>query len=339
MFKILPLNEILKFEYKMNNSTIIKSIFKGVFILLGISLCSCSSDDDNSDSVTKPIKLTLKSSKTEIIPFEYIKVSIEQDLESLSNNYDSITWRANGTAYSGFLWDTEFRDDEERDIRLSDYRLGKHKAYVQGYKDGSIISIDSIEYTVNKSNNDFIRINWKESENNQYFHYTTGHSPINYMSTDTWNYHIGGVSINFYHIVDVDKNKKEYVKMDIVPWAFLSSVSPRMANTVPDINDFDWHDESEQGNIARYQMEYDFFHNYLTELFGASKFIYEGDDITKNTLEDEFSGRFTYRYSNDFYPVEIWETPSTYICLMQANNNRGTYNQRGICCVVAQPRK
>ena len=110
-----------------------KSLYDGIlgvalFLMIGV-VYSCSSDENLNDPVVCPVDATirLKASKTTIMPFEDIKVSVDVDSEILKDNYDSIRWFANGVAYAIFTQLPWSDDDSRRDIRVTDYLVGKHK--------------------------------------------------------------------------------------------------------------------------------------------------------------------------------------------------------------------
>lgn len=314
-----------------------QNLFKSILLLtmlfLGLTFTACS-EDDNEVTVKKDPTLKLVAAKTEIVPFEDVKVSIDVDFDLLLENYDSITWKANGVAY-GFFQNPWYSIDEQRDIRLTDYRVGVHKAYVLGYKDGSVISKDSIEYKVNKPQGDFISISWNKNTKNEYFSYTTGLTPDRYLPTNgVWSTVTGGVCLNLDHFVE-DENG-EYAILQFVPWRSSRNVEIE----VPDFNDFHWGwDYNKDDQEPRYAMEYTFHHTYLTELYGEPTLVYNGDDVTQTTLMDEYKKRFKQSSQSQFYPVEIWETPTSVICLTRANNQHGGVNQKGISLVIAEPRK
>lgn len=314
----------------------IKNLFFITALTLGFSFSACSDDEHNDTS--KDATLKLISSKSEIVPFEDIKVSIDVDLELLYNSYDSITWSANGAASDyGFFGNQWSQLDDERDLRITDYRFGKYKVYALGYKDGIVISKDSIEYQVNKPSGDFMSIRWGQSTKNQYLSYVTGVTPNQYLPTyEGWT-KIGGVRLDLdYFVENIDV---EYAILRFMPWTSSSNLRTSKDGTIPDVNDFDWHDRTEKGNLARYDIEYTFHHNYLVELYGAPKLVYSGDDVTQTTLQDEYDARFSYKLETSYYPVEIWDRPGSSICLVRANNQRGLVNQAGISLVVAQPHK
>ncbi len=296
--------------------------------LLIILLSACSDSDDPY----KRFALKLNSSVYQIEPLQDIPVYINLDRDVMFATYDSICWHANGQAH-------RYMGDDFNGIILTDYKLGKHKAYLFGYKDGAVLSKDSIEYEVVPPTGDFIHIKWGKQTRNQYYAYITGMTPEIEIPKGTWEYAHGGVRLKLSH--NVELTKKEYATFDLLPWASYSSFK-YMTRAIPDINDFDWHkniDIEDLEDTARYDMEYAFFHNYLKEFYGDPILTYDGEDITQTTLWEEYSERFNYTPWSDYYPVEIWSTPTTFICLIRGNNRIGGVNQKGICLVVAEPRK
>lgn len=316
------------------------SQFKSILILgilaMGIGFSSCSNDDEEIVSLPKDAKLKLKAEKQQIVPFEDLKVSIDVDLDLLYEHYDSIQWKANGVAYHpwGNPWENI---DEERDIRLSDYKIGKHKAYALGYKDGKVISKDSIEYEVVKTNGDFLSARWNTAKKNSYLCYTTGMTPNQFLPTHSGWTKIGGVMLQLNHTVQTAN--REYATLLFLPWAFDTNLKSTRLKSIPDINNFEWHTERDPGDIERAKIEYEFLHNYLVEFYGEPALTYSGDDVTQTTLKEEYAKRFDYVDQDGFLPVEIWETPSSVICLSTINNRIGGKNQKGPSLVIAQPRK
>lgn len=315
-----------------------KSLYEGIlgvalFFIIG-GVYSCSSEEDLGEVVVCPVGTTirLKATKTTIMPFEDIKVSVDVDLEILKDNYDSIRWVANGVAYAIFTQLPWSDDDSRRDIRVTDYLVGKHKVYAFGYKNGAILSKDSIEYEVKKTYRDFISINWSEKEADQYFHFTTGRTPINYMPDNT----ITGVTLCLSHIVE--RQDIQYATLGFIPWSY-EPLRETKSVSIPDITGIDWMDESREGRRVRCETEYLFLRNYMTDLYGAAQFVYDGNNVTETSLTDVYRERFSYKYPSDCYPIEIWETPSSYISILCYNDYMNGENKRGPSLVVAQPRR
>ncbi|MDU1891287.1 MAG: hypothetical protein E6767_11405 [Dysgonomonas sp.] len=306
-----------------------------LFSFISLSfLCSCS-DDDKDEIKEKDATLKLISSKAEIAPLEEFKVNIDIDADLFYNSYDSIVWEANGTSYNWLEASLLFQHG--REIWLTDYKIGKHKACVFGYKDGIIVSKDSIEYSVKQTVRDFLELKWGQNTINQHFTYTTGITPTKFLSGNAFQCKKGGVCLNLSHWVE---EKNEYATFHLMPWSSSSSIKNSKIKSLPNINDFDWHNESERGDhTERYQIEYEFLHNYIVEYHGEPQYVYEGNDITQTTLMEEYNKRFRTKIKSSFYPEEIWVTSNSVICLLRANNYMGGVNEKGICEIIAEPRK
>lgn len=323
----------------------INYLFKSFFYILPFILVggvySCSSDEEDDGMIVCPIEeygIKLKQSKSFILPFEDIKLSIDVDSEILKNNYDSIRWVANGAAAFAFgrsPWWNE--DDDMRDLRITDCIIGKHKAYALGYRNGVVISKDSVEYEVTKPYADFISISWSEKGVNQYFYFTTGRTPANYLPIQNEKEIIMGVTLSLNHIVE--KKDIQYAKLQFTPWVTELLAVKTKSVDLHDFINIDWLDDSYEGRRIRCNTEYAFFCEYLRDLYGVSQFIYEGEDVAQTTLIDEYKKRFSYIYPSDCYPVEIWETPSSYISILCYNDKRETQSERGPSFVIAQPRR
>ena len=305
-----------------------------MFPLVFISCSDSYSDNDND--FFQNTKLKLIASKIEIEPFDDMKISIDVDNQILTENYDSIIWKTDGTAYSSFgkIW----LNDDGRDLRVTNYKIGKFKVYALGYKDGVVFSTDSVEYEVKKPTGDFISIKWNVNKYNQYLHFTTGQTPPKYTQNNNWSLIFGGVSLILSNIVEDSEN--EYATLEIWPWGSFGR-----ATNVPDIDDFDWlkyiafGDFDNEAYKDRAAFEYKFLHAYLTDLYGASNYIYEGKDPSKTDLVEEYNQRFANVSRSNFYPCEIWDTPKSHISLLVSYSQSIEGPARGICSVIAEPRK
>lgn len=315
-----------------------KSIFSylALSVLFCLASCSDKGEDLLNDSLSgKDPSLKLLYSQQEIEPFGIINLEIDNDQETLIEAYDSIRWIANGITNTHFIVSFEYLDFRMR-ISLTDYLVGEHKAYVLGYKDGKVISKDSMEYRVNMPNKDFLNIRWKQQNRNQYFECVSGLTPYRYVFYDGREDRLQGLDLNLNHCVE---GVKEYASMSFLPWTATLLRSVRAAK-LADIVEFDWLNDSVEGSIARGKFECAFFHDYFTDLYGEPKFIYTGDDPKETTLQEECDKRFSCEIDSGYYPVEIWETPTTYICITQGASWLGPYGgQRGSCIVFAQPRR
>lgn len=312
--------------------------------LVGLNACS---DDDNDDNnfIANNSKIKLIANKTEIEPFEDIKVSIDVDLELLLSAYDSIRWETNTSAYGSFssLGFFILGLNNHKDFNITDYRIGNFKTYAFGYKDGNIISSDSIEYEVKKSTGNFINIRWNkwnDSQRSETFSCTTGLSPYQYIKEPNGRLSLSGVELKLYH--SITSKNIEYAELGFTIWSYEVSNYTR-SQTVSNINDFDWsYSLTDKYSLEKYRaqalFESDFFHNYLTDLYGISNYIYEGKDPSQTTLIDEYKQRFANNRNSDFYPCEIWQTSTSYICLLVSQAQLGEGLERGICKVIAEPR-
>lgn len=317
-----------------------KLMHLSIFVALLGLFSSCDKEDPIKGEIPKA-KVKLKANKSEIYPFEDIKVTVDMDAETFTNTYDSITWQANGVAYDFFNpW---YQEDEWNDRRFTDYRLeGIHTIYAFGYKDGIMISKDSIKYEMKKPKGDFLNFRWGQNKQNEYLYYKTGLAPGNYVpSNDPDRTKMAGVSLHCYYVVE--NTQKEYVQMEFWPWtsSFPSFMKANNKLTIPNVNDFDWHKGSEdyyEENPDRYNFEGEFFYNYLTELYGSPKLVYTGMDIRDTDLVDEFNTRFVYSFDYAPYPEMIWETPTAYICMLRAYTRSEVAKHRGIVRIIAQPR-
>lgn len=303
----------------MKKNSLIKII---LFLIISISIISCS--DDNNEILKPNTDLVLKQSKTTITPFEKLTVSIDLDLELLYNAYDSIKWECNGTWMNGIF--TIPDNSDIRDLDVTDYRLGKNKVSILGYKDGEIKSKSSVEYNVVKPTNDFFTIKWGEPEQETNY-YTTSRRVKADNESQRWE----GIRLKTIHF---SKDKPfEHAVLEFYPHSFTSSVYTKSAKekvesiTLPDIDNYDFFQKSGDWNLdielrnKAILMTRSFWHSYITLIYGESIFKYEGEDVRQTTLWEEYNKRFknklveTYPAYGEKYPVEIWETQTTSICL------------------------
>lgn len=62
--------------------------------------------------------------------------------------------------------------------------------------------------------------------------------------------------------------------------------------------------------------------NYITSLYKKPVYLYEGEDVTKTPLTEEYNKRFVKEINeitsleSQLYPVAIWDTPTTHIALV-----------------------
>lgn len=67
----------------------------------------------------------------------------------------------------------------------------------------------------------------------------------------------------------------------------------------------------ENSKAARIQLS-----DYITQLYGKSKFRFEGEDISQSPLLPEYNTRFKNPMKNKYLPIEIWETKTSRFALI-----------------------
>lgn len=317
-----------------------------IIVIICVGSISCS---DNMTEIEKPnTDLKLAINKDEIVPFENLKVSIDLDVDLLHSSYDSIIWFCNGVSYGIFSYPI---DKDERDLDITDYRLGKNKVYTFGYKDGIIKSEAAIEYEVIKPINTFLSLEWGNSEKkNVYYHYRSGRI----IQKNNGDIKGEGLELKILHLKE--NVESEYACLAIescgynpimfrnesfmYSWRTLSKTD-NTESALPDIENYNfsvlWTEYDSDLFKEAYLMTYTFLHNYITLVYGESTLKYNGDDLKETTLWEDYNKRFknpltieTYPGYKDKYPVEIWDTPSSYICLFAV--------QDGFYYVIAEPR-
>jgi hypothetical protein len=302
------------------------------------------SDNETIEPTAEPNPdLKLKIDRTTITPFDKATVSIDVDLELLYNSYDSVMWKYNGTWWNGII--TIPNDDDERDLHITDYRLGKNKVYAIGYKDGAITSQAEIEYEVVEPTKNFFLINWKD-QNIKELNTNRYTSWMRLVKSEDTSLEWHGIQLCLWHFPK--KDTPEYAILDFIPRSVSihglnqqMKANAKTKSTLPDIDNYDFinkmdDDDAEVRKEAR-EMTRSFFHEYITMIYGESILKYDGEDVRQTTLWNDYNSRFKnpldskiYPHGNNNYPIEIWETPSTYICLFSLYT--------GWYYVIAEPR-
>lgn len=290
-----------------------------LFILISLLFANCS-DDDISDMVGKyPVPIKLTASTRVIEPFEKIDIGFIMSDEDLTASYDSIIWISNGLwsnmIFSG-IPDNYNPLDELREKEITDFQIGKHVTKVYGYKNGVIISRDSVEFEVKQPTGDFLCVRWNTAKKDQSQKIVTGLTPVNYNQIRKWVYM--GIS----QMVKTPKIQSEYVVLDYSPW--YSGNNP-------------WVKEE-------HEMEREYtrtlWRDYITSVYGNSSFLYDGSEASQNILWEEYNKRFKNRLSDGsspyigdsgYFPVEIWDAPRASICLY-TNVHGGWYR------IIAEPK-
>lgn len=168
------------------------------------------------------------------------------------------------------------------------------------------------------------------------------------QTEDRWS----SIILDLYHYTKSEL--EEYAILSMMPFSsnfkrtadlekleFASKTRIEGPVSLPDIDTYDFSGKVDYGateedfNEAQ-QMTYSFWHEYITMNYGKSILRYEGDDVSKTTLWDAYNTRFRNKLSeatlmySDVYPIEIWETPTTNICIYAV--------YRGWYYVIAEPR-
>ena len=300
------------------------------YIFAAITFVACSSDENAPEEEVVP-KLEITASNLKIAPFEKLTLTLSPDYDLLWDRFDSLKWVANGSFWDGTITIGLGGDDTSNpnEYDFTDYQLGKHKIFIYGYKNDEIIDQDEIEYEVIKPTGDFFNLKWNQFSGSSY-----QHKSYNYISPSKLTYKgtsrvYTNVRLGLSHTIE---NGNEYVTLRFTPHRATFS------RALPDLESIDWFSDSREDYIARAELEYTFLHEYMNNLYGAPEYIYTGDDVTQTDLMDKYHALFTHEYDPDAYPVAIWFTPTTYICLLQYNSRWEGMNIRAICMVVAEPR-
>lgn len=299
-----------------------KRIYFTLLLILSTFCFFQCSDDKKDIELEAPLKL--KASTQSIVPFEKLTVSIDLESDLIAQAYDSIIWKYNGRWWNGI--NTIPNNDDPRDIYITDYRLGKNKVHAIGYKDGKIKSEASIEYEVIKPENNFFTINWHEKEQETNYYY-----PSKLVNKDDGSLRQEGIWLKAMHFKE--NEQQEYAILDFTPYSFSTAIyktgySSKVKSeniSLPDIDKYDFEvdviTDPERHRQAEL-MTRSFWHSLVTLNYGKSIFKYDGDDIRETTLWGEYQKRFKntlnekiYPKTTDKYPVEIWETSTSYICL------------------------
>lgn len=168
-------------------------------------------------------------------------------------------------------------------LEQSFYLPGKYQAKVTGYRDSLAVSKDSAVVEI-KLDGDFIGINWDIEDEE-----ITSRS-FKFVSLAK------GFTLELFHSLTES------------PYMLLSYK----------INDYSGRD--------KYKEEIDatrpFFYNYITTLYGESASNYDGTDVTKTPLGNEYAERFKNTLTGSatdsipYYPLALWDTPACHIALI-----------------------
>lgn len=295
-------------------------IFLCAFVL---SLFSACSEKEVPEELPQ-VKIKLIAENNKIAPLEKLALTVSPGLDVLSHHFDSLVWDAKGTYWDGIVYIGGGNPKGPNDFYFTDYEFGKHSIRVNAYKDGKIVDQDAIDYEVIKPSGDFLNVKWgEENQLGSADTYRTFAKPVVGSEYEEYTY----ISLSLYYAVD-----KNYAILKFEPTHVIS-------RGLPDIESIDWFDDNySEGTTQRGKFEYEFLHEFLVGIYGVPKFVYEGNDVTQTTLFEEYNKRFTYNNDSKLYPVEIWDTPTSSICLMTYVSHIRGEKVKSFCWAIAQPK-
>ena len=291
-------------------------------IILPQILLFSSCNDQNKDIIaSKNLKIT--ASKLVIEPFDTIVLTLNLSKENIRLKYDSIFWIGDGQANEPLfnsLDSTIIINNQYVALKKSvtDYRIGKHKVYIKTYKHKIASLADSIEFEVRYPTGDFLSFKWSEKKAEYLF----------FNPNLTQEYKNFGTYLELIKSFD----SKNYPTARLEFWGWCSVVnSDKSGQTNLDLL---YNTQAKRNTIRQ------FYHNYITEIYGKSTFLYE-DSISQSPLRSEYEKRFKYqiRSVEPFadYPLEIWDTPTAHIALISMGDD--DYSDSNWYKVIAEPRK
>jgi len=290
-------------------------------ILPFIVLLSSCNDQNQEIPVQNNLKIT--ASKLVIEPFDTIVLRLNLTKKDIRLKYDSIFWIGDGQAscpiYNS-LDSTILINNQYVTIKkcVTDYRIGKHKVYIKTYKNKVASFSNSIVFEVIKPKGDFLSFKW-DVQKNEYLYFTPNLTQ-EYKNFGTY----------LWLIKSFDSNNYPSVRFEFFGWC--SNVN---SDNSGKINLEKLYDTKAERNTIR-----QFYHDYITEIYGKSTFLYE-DSISQSPLRQEYEKRFKYVIGGGKtfpdYPLEIWDTPTAHIALISIGND--DYINTNWYKVIAEPRK
>ena len=291
-------------------------------IILPLILLFSSCNDQNKDIIaSKNLKIT--ASKLVIEPFDTIVLTLNLSKENIRLKYDSIFWIGDGQANEPLfnsLDSTIIINNQYVALKKSvtDYRIGKHKVYIKTYKNKIASFADSIEFEVRYPTGDFLSFKWSEKKAEYLFFNPNLTQEYKNFGTYLWL------------IKSFDSDKYPSVRFEFVGWSTNTNSDNSGRDSLAKL-----YDTREKRNTIR-----QFYHNYITEIYGKSTLLYEGE-ISLSPLRPEYEKRFKTIIGSvepfEDYPLEIWDTPTAHIALISIGkddaNNSNWYK------VLAEPRK
>lgn len=298
--------------------------------LIILSFASCSNDDTAPLLEDKYSTVSIKSDKSEINFFESINIygQIEYPTGPPANiiGFDSVKININNLSYTGAYPEVQFEKTTMTRINHDLYWPGEHQILIAGYRGSNISETDTINVKVGEVK-DFLAISWDNDEmwkNDKKFlrvgeDIYFGLSYARYYEKDNFKGNLYGMLEyelpNFLTIIAYD--------MDVKYW------------------------------MKRYAESHEFLTNYISKLYGECVFEYNGSDITKTNLADEYNKRFGVPLNEilghasfeSLYPVAIWDTDTSHMALVGyphtnvENSDTGNNSTLNIYYIIAEPRK
>ncbi|MDD4969083.1 MAG: hypothetical protein PHT07_06600 [Paludibacter sp.] len=293
-----------------------------ISLILPLTLLLSSCNDQNKDILAEK-NLKIAASKLVIEPFDTIVLKLNISKEYLQLKYDSIFWVGDGQANEPLFnsLDSTIQINHQYFAlkkSVTDYRIGKHKVYIKTYKNKIASFADSIEFEVRYPTGDFLSFNW--NENKAEYLYFNPNLTQEYKNFGTY----------LCLIKSFDSDKYPTARFEF--WGWSSSVNSDKSGEVNLQNLYDT--KAERNTIRQ------FYHNYITQIYGKSTFLYE-DSISQSPLRLEYEKRFKYKIGSEKpfadFPLEIWDTPTAHIALISMGDD--DYRNSNWYKVIAEPRK
>lgn len=263
-----------------------KNIFVCLFLLLFICSCSDNSDDiipekeNNNNSNRVTLRLKAKQQEGNLLDMVDFYIAPKESYTMLDINeaYDSILWRiqdqkgtfkllehTNNSSHFVFSWGHSF------------YVNGHYSAIMDGFKDGNIISSDTLEIEI-KNKRDFLNINWADI--------TSSNLALR------GNNNVFNPDFNiFFSQSYKDQHPSVYVH-------FL----PNNKIYNDDIKKEEYYTKKQEQLILK----------YISEIYGEPELSFAKDNAT---VTKEYSDRFKQADSS-FTPRYIWKTQTSHIALV-----------------------
>jgi len=293
-----------------------------IYLILPLILFFSSCVDQNKDILAeKNLKIT--ASTLVIEPFDTIVLKLNLSKEEIRLKYDSIFWIGDGQANNPLFTSLDsiiIINNQYVALKKSvtDYRIGKHKVYIKTYKNNIASFSDSIEFEVRTPTGDFLSFKWNV-KTSEYLYFNP---------SLTQEYKNFGTYLSL--VKSFDSDKYPSVRFEFAGWSTNINSDNSGRDSLVML-----YDTREERNTIR-----QFYHNYITEIYGKSTLLYEGV-ISLSTLRPEYEKRFKTKIGSvepfADYPLELWDTPTAHIALISIGKDDATNSNW--YKVIAEPRK